>query len=69
MEYSVFQIMWTLHSNGCARIARITAQGTKGRIGIVSFDGKNFHSEKKQGLVSDHFTKLDVINNFPGNLR
>ena len=34
--------------------------------GIVSFDGKNFHSEKKQGLVSDHFTKLDVINKLPG---
>ena len=34
--------------------------------GIVSFDGKNFHSEKRQGLVGDHFTKSDVINNLPG---
>jgi amidophosphoribosyltransferase len=34
--------------------------------GIVSFDGKNFHSEKKQGLVSDHFTKINVINKLPG---
>ena len=25
--------------------------------GIVSFDGKNFHSEKRQGLVGDNFTK------------
>ena len=24
--------------------------------GIVSFDGKNYHSEKRQGLVGDHFT-------------
>ncbi len=35
--------------------------------GIVSFDGKNFHSEKKQGLVSDHFTKINVIKKLPGN--
>ncbi len=34
--------------------------------GIVSFDGKNFHSEKKQGLVGDHFTKIEVINKLPG---
>ena len=36
--------------------------------GIVSFDGKNYHSEKRQGLVGDHFTKLNVIKNLPGNL-
>ncbi len=35
--------------------------------GIVSFDGKNYHSEKKQGLVSDHFTKINVIKKLPGN--
>ena len=29
--------------------------------GIVSFDGKNFHSEKRQGLVSDNFTKGNSI--------
>ena len=34
--------------------------------GIVSFDGKNFHSEKRQGLVGDHFTKGDVIEKLPG---
>ena len=34
--------------------------------GIVSFDGKNFHSEKRQGLVGDHFTKSNVINKLPG---
>ena len=27
--------------------------------GIVSFDGKNFHSEKRQGLVGDNFTKKE----------
>ena len=34
--------------------------------GVVSFDGKNYHSEKKQGLVGDHFTKIDVIKKLPG---
>ncbi len=35
--------------------------------GIASFDGKNFHLEKKQGLVGDYFTKREVIKNLPGN--
>ncbi len=35
--------------------------------GIVSFDGKNFHSEKRQGLVGDHFTNSDVLKKLPGS--
>ena len=34
--------------------------------GIVSFDGKSFHSEKRQGLVGDHFTNLETIKKLPG---
>jgi len=34
--------------------------------GIVSFDGKTFHSEKRQGLVGDHFTDPAVIKKLPG---
>ena len=34
--------------------------------GIVSFDGVNYHSEKRQGLVGDHFTNLDIIKKLPG---
>ena len=34
--------------------------------GIVSYDGKNYHSEKRQGLVGDHFTKSNVISKLPG---
>ena len=34
--------------------------------GIVSFDGNNYHSEKRQGLVGDHFTNTDVIKKLPG---
>ena len=35
--------------------------------GIVSFDGKNYHSEKRQGLVGDHFTKPEIIKRLPGD--
>ena len=34
--------------------------------GIVSFDGNTFHSEKRQGLVGDHFTDPAVIKKLPG---
>ena len=34
--------------------------------GIVSFDGKNFHSEKRQGLVGDHFTNHSTLKKLPG---
>jgi amidophosphoribosyltransferase len=35
--------------------------------GIVSFDGKNYHSEKRQGLVGDHFTDLETLKKLPGD--
>jgi len=35
--------------------------------GIVSFDGKKYHSEKKFGLVGDNFNKEKVLKNLPGN--
>ncbi len=34
--------------------------------GIVSFDGNNYHSEKRQGLVGDHFTNSETIKKLPG---
>ena len=34
--------------------------------GIVSFDGNTFHSEKRQGLVGDHFTDPITIKKLPG---
>ncbi len=34
--------------------------------GIVSFDGKNYHSEKRQGLVGDHFTDQAALKKLPG---
>ena len=35
--------------------------------GIVSFDGKNYHSEKRQGLVGDHFTNSETLKKLPGS--
>ena len=35
--------------------------------GIVSFDGNNYHSEKRQGLVGDHFTDSELLKRLPGN--
>ena len=34
--------------------------------GIVSFDGKNYHSEKRQGLVGDHFTDPKTLQKLQG---
>ena len=34
--------------------------------GIVSFDGKNYHSEKRHGLVGDHFTDQETLKKLPG---
>jgi len=34
--------------------------------GIVSFDGKKYHSEKRFGLVGDNFNKEKVLKNLPG---
>ncbi|MEI8146538.1 MAG: amidophosphoribosyltransferase, partial [Alphaproteobacteria bacterium] len=34
--------------------------------GIVSFDGARFHSERRLGLVGDHFSRREVIDRLPG---
>ena len=35
--------------------------------GIITFDGKNFHAERRLGLVGDNFTKGKVLEKLPGN--
>jgi amidophosphoribosyltransferase len=35
--------------------------------GIVSFDAKRFHSERRLGLVGDAFARREVIDRLPGN--
>ena len=34
--------------------------------GIATFDGKRFFSERRMGLVGDHFARADVIDRLPG---
>ena len=36
--------------------------------GIVSFDGKRFHSERRMGLVGDTFSRREVIERLPGQM-
>ncbi|MBI1867458.1 MAG: amidophosphoribosyltransferase [Methylocystis sp.] len=35
--------------------------------GIVSFDGRRFHSERRLGLVGDHFSRESTIKRLPGH--
>ena len=37
--------------------------------GINTFDGKNFHSVKRRGLVGDNFTSKKIIDQLPGILQ
>ncbi len=57
------------HSDASALVAlglhSLQHRGQEG-CGIVSFDGKNYHSEKRQGLVGDHFTDPETIKKLPG---
>ncbi len=57
------------HEDASAMVAlglhALQHRGQEG-CGIVSYDGKNYHSEKRQGLVGDNFTKSNVINKLPG---
>jgi amidophosphoribosyltransferase len=67
-ECGVFGI--TDHEDASALVAlglhALQHRGQEG-CGIVSFDGRNFHSEKRQGLVGDHFTNPQTIKKLPGN--
>ena len=36
--------------------------------GIVVFDGRRFHSERRQGLVGDHFSSAATIERLPGSM-
>ena len=67
-ECGVFGI--SNHSDATTLVAlglhALQHRGQEG-CGIVSFDGKNFYSEKRQGLVGDHFTKSDIIKRLPGD--
>ena len=58
------------HNEAAALVAlglhALQHRGQEG-CGIVSFDGKNYHSEKRQGLVGDHFTNFETLKKLPGS--
>ena len=67
-ECGVFGI--SNHNDASAMVAlglhALQHRGQEG-CGIVSYDGNNYHSEKRQGLVGDHFTNKETIKKLPGN--
>ena len=67
-ECGVFGI--SNHEDASALVAlglhALQHRGQEG-CGIVSFDGKNYHSEKRQGLVGDHFTNPETLKKLPGD--
>ena len=67
-ECGIFGI--SSHEDASALVAlglhALQHRGQEG-CGIVSFDGKNYHSEKRQGLVGDHFTNKEIIKKLPGS--
>jgi len=66
-ECGIFGI--SKHDDASALVAlglhALQHRGQEG-CGIVSFDGKTFHSEKREGLVGDHFTDPTIIKRLPG---
>ena len=66
-ECGVFGI--SNHEDAAALVAlglhALQHRGQEG-CGIVSFDGKNYHSEKRQGLVGDHFTDNETLKKLQG---
>ena len=66
-ECGIFGI--STHEDASALVAlglhALQHRGQEG-CGIVSFDGNNYHSEKRQGLVGDHFTDPEILKKLPG---
>jgi len=67
-ECGVFGISSTKDASTLAALGLHALQhrGQEG-CGIVSFDGKHYHSEKRFGLVGDNFNKEKVLKKLPGN--
>ena len=67
-ECGVFGISNTKDASTLAALGLHALQhrGQEG-CGIVSFDGKHYHSEKRFGLVGDNFNKEKLLKKLPGN--
>ncbi len=67
-ECGVFGISNTKDASALAALGLHALQhrGQEG-CGIVTFDGKQYYSEKRFGLVGDNFNKEKILNNLKGN--
>ena len=66
-ECGVFGIFGTEEASVLTTLGLHSLQhrGQEG-AGIVSFDGNNFHSIRKQGLVGDNFNNTNILSQLPG---
>ena len=66
-ECGVFGIFGTEEASVLTTLGLHSLQhrGQEG-AGIVSFDGQNFHSVRKQGLVGDNFNNTNILSQLPG---
>ena len=66
-ECGVFGIFGTEEASVLTTLGLHSLQhrGQEG-AGIVSFDGNNFHSVRKQGLVGDNFNNTNILSQLPG---
>ena len=66
-ECGVFGIFGTEEASVLTTLGLHSLQhrGQEG-AGIVSFDGQNFHSVRKEGLVGDNFNNTDILSQLPG---
>ena len=66
-ECGVFGIFGTEEASVLTTLGLHSLQhrGQEG-AGIVSFDGNNFHSIRKQGLVGDNFNNTETLSQLPG---
>ena len=66
-ECGVFGIFGTEEASVLTTLGLHSLQhrGQEG-AGIVSFDGNNFHSVRKQGLVGDNFNNQNILSLLPG---
>ena len=66
-ECGVFGIFGTEEASVLTTLGLHSLQhrGQEG-AGIVSFDGKAFHSVRKQGLVGDNFNNKNILSQLPG---
>ena len=70
MKNEIFCVFGISNINDASALAALGLHALQHRgqegCGIVSYDGKNYYSEKRFGLVGDNFNNEDTIKKLPG---